>query len=96
MENQNDKKNDCGCDSGCCQPKKSKLWAKLLFILVFLAASVIIIVKVTGKSNEVSEQKCDTTLCSKQSGKCDTASQGNIVQITNPSQEKPCCPGGKK
>lgn len=96
MENQNDKKNDCGCDSGCCQPKKSKLWAKLLFILVFLAASAIIIIKVTGKSNEVTEQKCDTTLCSKHSGTCDTVKQGNTVQITNPSQEKPCCSGGKK
>ena len=54
MEKENEVKQDCGCDDGCCSPKtkKSKLWTKILFIVVIAAAVTVVIIKVAGNSGK--------------------------------------------
>ena len=49
---ENETKKDCGCDDGCCQPKKSNLWTKVVFIVVIVAALAIVAIKFTGGSNK--------------------------------------------
>ena len=68
-ENQNDtprveeenKKEDCGCDDGCCQPKKKNIWSKILFGVILLAAVAIIGIKLTGRSGNASGKQTITT-----------------------------------
>lgn len=46
MENENKEKQDCGCSGpDCCPPKKNKLWMKILFGVIILAAATIITIK---------------------------------------------------
>jgi len=86
-------KNDCGCDTNCCQPKKTKPWKKTIFVLIFLIAAVIIIVKVTtGNMSNASQSPCEPAKCS-HSGCCDT-NKANIVTIKNDAAS--CCPSSNK
>jgi hypothetical protein len=72
-----DKKQDCGCDDGCCQPKKKNYVSKIIFAVILLAAVAIIGIKLTGHSGSGSANQsvaapgktagCDTTK------KCDTS-----------------------
>jgi len=65
------KKQDCGCDDGCCQPKKKNIFSKLIFALILLAAVAIIGIKLVGRSGNASDKQsiaapgkvsvCDTT-----------------------------------
>ena len=62
MENQNISKQDCGCSDGCCTPKKkNSLWSKIIFLIIILAAGVIITVKLVGKQDTPLEKCCDKT-----------------------------------
>jgi hypothetical protein len=73
------KKQDCGCDDGCCQPKKKNIWSKLIFAVILLAAVAIIGIKLSGRSGSASDKQsvvpgkaacCDTTKASSKT--CDT------------------------
>lgn len=91
MENNKIEKNDCGCDSDCCQPSKGKLWKKIFFVVIISAAVTIVTVKLVGKNN--TELKVGTdTISAQQKGCCDTSSIKGCVKITNPSNNKSCCP----
>ena len=80
-ENSAENPQGCGCEPGCCEPKKPGLWKKLVFGLVLVIAAVIIIFKITHKPENTASGAttigCDTTKCGAQS-KCDTT--------------KSCCP----
>ncbi|MDR2970817.1 MAG: hypothetical protein LBU83_02640 [Bacteroidales bacterium] len=59
MENQNTSNQDCGCSDGCCTPlKKSSPWKTWIFILIILAAGVIIAVKLLHKQEAPPPEKC--------------------------------------
>ena len=70
--------NDCGCEDGCCTPKKSNPFRKIIFAVILLAALGIVAFKLTRQSAPASAKEsccppgsssnCDTT----KSGSCDT------------------------
>ena len=70
VENDN-KKQDCGCDGDCCKPKKRNILSILLFAVILLAALGIIGMKLINKPDpQNNKQKlsapgkpscCDTT-----------------------------------
>ncbi|MEI6124498.1 MAG: hypothetical protein WCQ95_12810 [Bacteroidota bacterium] len=84
----NEIKKDCGCDDGCCQPKKSKLWAKILFAVVIVAAIAIIAIKFTGNNNN-SDNK-STMVKNEKIGATDS------TKSCCPKSNASCCPKGKK
>jgi len=65
------KKQDCGCDDSCCQPKKKNIFSKLIFAVILLAAVAIVGIKLAGRSGNASDKQtisapgkassCDTT-----------------------------------
>jgi len=65
MENQNVSKQDCSCSDGCCTPQKktSKLWSKIIFLIIVLAAGVIIMVKLINKPEKCCDKKENATCC---------------------------------
>jgi len=77
---------DCGCEDGCCTPKKSNPFKKIIFIVIILAALGIVAFKLTRQTAPVSAKgsccppgssaNCDTT----KSGSCDTTKSAS------------CCP----
>jgi hypothetical protein len=72
--NTSENKTDCGCNTGCCEPKKSGLWKKIVFGIIILFAAFVIFIKLSG-SNE-GKAKCsskDSTECAANSAKCDTS-----------------------
>ena len=82
-------KNDCGCDGGCCPPKKKSLWPKVIFTMVILAAAWIIVARLFFASpqapaankaavNDPNSPSLSDTSCSKPG--CDT------------TKGKSCCP----
>ena len=50
METENNTKQDCGCGTDCCTPKKSKLWMKIVFIVIVAAAIAIVTVKLISNN----------------------------------------------
>ncbi len=95
MEKQNDSKQNCDCGPDCCTPKKkNKLWMKLLFILIILAAVAIITVKLAGKNHSEANVTKDTVNVQQTAGCCDTTGIKTCVKVCNPSQG--CCPQSKK
>jgi hypothetical protein len=45
MMKKSDNQNDCGCEGGCCPPKKKSIVPKVIFSLVVVAALGIILAK---------------------------------------------------
>jgi hypothetical protein len=95
MDNQEINKPDCNCNSDCCQPKKNKLWMKIVFIAVVLAAVAIVTVKLVVKSGPEPGTVCDS-ISNANSACCDTSGMKNCVKITDPSKNKSCCPKSKQ
>ena len=61
MENQNEKKQDCGCGDGCCcfPSSQCKRWCKWVVLAVILiAAGVIIAAKLVYGSGTASADCC--------------------------------------
>lgn len=84
---------DCGCGTDCCQPKKANPWKKIVFILVFLIAAAIIIVKITsGNVSNTTQESCDPAKCG--SSSCCDSTKANTVTINKDTAA--CCPGSKK
>jgi hypothetical protein len=54
------KKQDCGCDDGCCQPKKKNNLSKWIFAVILLAALAIIGIKLAGHSGTTGKQSAAT------------------------------------
>jgi hypothetical protein len=48
------KKQDCGCNDGCCQPKKKNTLSKWIFAVILIAALAIIGIKLAGHSGAAS------------------------------------------
>jgi len=91
MEND---KTDCGCGSDCCQPKKSKLWMKIVLVVVILAAVAIVTFKFVGK-NMAEPVPVTDTVSATQPSSCDTTCVKTCTKITTPGQNPPCCPQAK-
>jgi hypothetical protein len=83
-----EKKTDCDCEDGCCQPKKKPEWIKYLFFLVILAALSIIVIKVVQDKKNPSEN-------SPQSGQpcCPDSSK---TAACDTSKGTSCCPKSGK
>lgn len=89
---------DCGCgsnDSNCCGPKKGKgkLWTKIVFIVVVLAAAAIVTIKLVQK-NDSSEQVRNDTIAAQKTGCGDSSGFKTCTKVCDPS--KGCCPQSKK
>jgi hypothetical protein len=88
VENEN-KKQDCGCDDNCCLPKKNTILTKLIFVVIVLAALGIISIRLFHQSSTSTNQQlfkdpnapvwCDTTATKT----CDTTKGSS------------CCPKSK-
>lgn len=85
---ENEVKQDCGCNDGCCQPKKSKPWTKILFAVVIIAAIAIIAIKFSGNNNN-SDNK-STMIKNEKIGPTDS------TKSCCPKSNSLCCPKGKK
>lgn len=92
MENEKNTKQDCGCSDGCCTPKKSKPWMKILFAVIIIAAVAIVTLKLVSK-NETSA-KVGATISTEKSS-CGDSSSIKCVKICDPNSGS-CCPGSKK
>ena len=87
-ENEN-KKQDCGCDDGCCRPKKKNIFSRLLFAVILLAAVAIIGIKLVGRSDNATGKQSITA-----PGKascCDTAK----TKTCDTAKGSACCPKSK-
>jgi len=94
MENNMNNQPDCECGSDCYQPKKNnKLWTKIVFTIVMVAAVAIVTIKLVNKNTEGPVAAKDSLCCPKA---CSDTSGVNLVQITNPGENPPCCPKSKK
>ncbi len=93
MENQNNK-SDCGCGTDCCQPKKGKLWLKILFVCVLLAVVVIITVKLVNKNDCKPQSGCNSTGVH-QSSCYDSTGQKKACG-SDSTKTKSCCPNARK
>jgi hypothetical protein len=85
MEESTDKK-DCGCDAGCCPPKRKPKWTMILSALVILAALAIIAVKLLGGDGAAAAKDPSQSAASPAS--CDTTGKGGCDTTKNSS----CCP----
>lgn len=92
MENEENKKQDCDCGSDCCTPKKSKCWMKILFVAIIVAALTIVVVKLTGKTEEPAVHKQDTVKTQKAAG---SDSAPTCVKPCVGDKKSSCCPGGE-
>ena len=93
MENETNKQQDCGCNGGdCCTPKKSKLWMKIVFVAIVLAAIAIITVKLVNKgcTTEPAKKSC----CSDSTKSCNH--KKDTVKINGSDTTKPKCCDKKK
>ena len=94
MENHNNTETDCGCGSGCCQPKKSNTGRIILLAVIIIAVAAIVTIKLTGKNDSKTTVNCDSTSV-KQSECCDKSGL-KTVNISDSTKNKSCCPNGKK
>jgi hypothetical protein len=80
------KKQDCGCDDGCCQPKKKNIWSKLIFVVILLAAVTIIGVKLIGRSGNASDKQ--SVAVPGKAACCDTSK----TKTCDTTKGSSCCP----
>ena len=79
---------DCGCDDGCCQPKKSNRVRKTIFAVIVLAALAIVTVKLVSRPVVTPGKEA---ACKPGSSRCDT-SKATTCDTTKGSS---CCPKSK-
>jgi len=79
------KNQDCGCDDGCCQPKKKNTWSKWIFALILLAAVAIIGIKLTGRSDASAKQ----SVVAGKAASCDTLKAG--PKTCDTTKGSSCC-----
>jgi len=94
MENENNTKQDCGCGgTDCCTPSKSKLWMKIVFIVVIAAAVTIAVLKLTGNCSMCGNKTTVTT--EKSCGGADSTKKcgGDTTKVCDPQKKSSCCPG---
>ena len=92
MEDNKNETKDCGCDSDCCQPKKSNTWKKLLFIAIILAAGAIVTVKLVTNKTANSQVNTETKNIQAPNNGCDTSGVKTCTKICGPEEKKSCCP----
>ena len=80
------KKQDCGCDDGCCQPKKKNIFSKLLFAVILLAAVAIVGIKLAGRSGNASDKQ--SVAAPGKVSVCDTAK----TKTCDTTKGSSCCP----
>jgi hypothetical protein len=85
MENEKNTKQDCGCSDGCCTPKKSKPWMKILFAIIIIAALAIVTFKLVSNNN--SSAKVGATISTEKSGCGDSSS----TKSCEGSKDHSCC-----
>jgi hypothetical protein len=85
IESEN-KKQDCGCDDDCCQPKKKNIFSKLIFALILLAAVAIIGIKLVGRSGNASDKQ--SVAAPGKVSICDTAK----TKTCDTTKSSSCCP----
>jgi hypothetical protein len=96
MENENKSNQDCGCGgTDCCTPGKSKLWMKIIFIAIVVAAIAIVTVKLVSSNNN-SEPKKGSAVTTENSGFNDSATTIKCAKACDPSKNPSCCPQTKK
>ncbi len=92
----NQEAKDCGCQDGCCEPKKkNKLWMQIVFALIFLTALSIITVKLVGRGDDKTILGKDST-CTKTSGCCPGSGQKSCAKTSDSTNKTSCCPKEKK
>jgi len=96
MEPTNKTNDNCGCGDGCCTPKKSKPWTKILFFLIVAAAITIATYKIVAKETkpEVKAAVVSADSNAKKPSCCDTTQPNICTKVSDPN--KPCCPQSKK
>ncbi|MCX6246321.1 MAG: hypothetical protein NTW10_01185 [Bacteroidetes bacterium] len=82
--NSEKKNQDCGCDDGCCQPKKKNPVSKIIFAVILLAAVAIIGIKLTGHSGNRSSKQ--SVAAPGKAGGCDTTKKCDTTKGSS------CCP----
>lgn len=80
------KKQDCGCTDGSCQPKKKNIFSKMIFAVILLAAIAIIGIKLAGRSGNASGKQ-SIAAPGKVSG-CDTTK----TKTCDTTKGSSCCP----
>ena len=86
MENEKNTKQDCGCGDSCCAPSKSKLWMKIVFIAIVVAALAIVAVKLINGGADTTAKKsscCDST----KTKTCDKDTKSPCCSKSNDSKE---------
>ena len=94
MENNTETKQDCGCNGDCCQPKKGKIWTKMIFFIIVTAAIAIVTFKLF--INNIKAEPKAKTVSKEQPACCDTTKPNMFIQISDPNKNQPCCPKVKK
>ncbi len=86
LDGASDGKQDCGCEGGCCPPKRKNPFTKILFAVVIVAALGIIGFKLFHqKAPAAAKSSC----CPQSStSACDTAKKTTCDTIKGSS----CCP----
>jgi hypothetical protein len=80
------KKQDCGCTDGSCQPKKKNIFSKLIFAAIILAALAIIGIKLAGHSGLASDKQ---TAAPGKAACCDSAKTNSKTCDT--TRGSSCC-----
>jgi hypothetical protein len=89
MENENNKKPDCGCgDANCCTPKKNTLWMKILFIVIVVTAVTIVTIKLVSNNNK---SEAGSSAVSTEKTSC-----GDTTKACDPEKNPSCCSKNKK
>jgi len=86
LEQSQGNQNDCGCEDGCCPPKKSNPFKMIIFAVIILAAMGIVAFKLINHPEPVTAKE---SCCPPGSSvKCDTTTSGNCDTTRSSS----CCP----
>lgn len=90
MENNTKPTQDCGCEDGCCPPKKKPNWVKYLSILILLAAISIVVIKV------VQDKKPSTVQCSPSASGKSCCPDSSKTAPCDTAKGASCCPKSGK
>jgi len=81
---------DCGCEGGNCQPKKSNLFTKIFFAVILMAAVGIIAVKIFYRPSVAANKEA---ACKPGSSACCDTTKAATCDTTKGSA---CCPKSKR